>query len=200
MARLLTLAALAGLAVAEVAAVLALVSWIGPTATLVVLGLDMLVGVLVMRWAVRGAPEQRGWRLAAGSFIALPGLVLDLVGLVLLVPGVQGWVRARILQSTESMLRRSGMTVVTVTDPSGAQRTTVVPGEVIPGEVVDGTMAGDTMPGDTMGDPDSPGATGAGPDMPTDRAGGTPDTGPRVVRGEIVGPGDDAGEDPNRLA
>ena len=116
MARLLTLAALAGLAVAEVAAVLALVGWIGPTATLVVLGLDMLVGVLVMRWAVRGAPEQRGWRLAAGGFIALPGLVLDLVGLVLLVGGVQRWVRARILQSTESMLRRGGMTVVTVTE------------------------------------------------------------------------------------
>jgi UPF0716 family protein affecting phage T7 exclusion len=193
MARLLTLAALAGLAVAEVAAVLALVGWIGPTATLVVLGLDMLVGVLVMRWAVRGAPEQRGWRLAAGGFIALPGLVLDLVGLVLLVPGVQRWVRARILRSTESMLRRSGMTVVTVTDPSGVQRTTVVPGEVIPGEVVDGTMAGGTA-----GDP--PGETGAGPGMPTDRAGGTPDTGPRVVRGEIVGPGDDPGEDPNRLA
>lgn len=170
MARLLVLAALAALAVAEVAAVLALVNWIGPAATIIALGLDMLAGVLVMRWAVRGAPEQRGWRLAAGSFIVLPGLVLDMVGLALLVPGVQVWLQAKVLRGTESMLRRSGLTVVTVTDPSGARRTTVAPGDVIPGEVVD------------LGEP--------GPGMPADRADGTSDTGPRVVRGELASPSD----------
>ncbi len=164
------LASLAALTVAEVAAVLALVGWIGPAATLIVLGLDVLLGVVVMRWAVRSAPEQRGWRLAAGSVIALPGLVLDVVGLALLVPGVQRWLQARVLRGTESVLRRSGLTVVTVTDPSGARRTTVAPGDVIPGEVVD------------LGEP--------APGTPTDRADGTSDTGPRVVRGELAGPSD----------
>jgi UPF0716 family protein affecting phage T7 exclusion len=174
MARLLVLGALAALTVAEVAAVLALVSWVGPATTIIVLGLDMLLGVLVMRWAVRGAPERRGWRLASGSFIALPGLVLDLVGVALLLPGVQGWLQERVLRGTESMLRRSGLTVVTVSDPSGARRTTVAPVDVIPGEVVD------------LGEPQ--------PGTP-ERADEASDTGPRVVRGEILGP-DDEGQAP----
>ncbi len=117
MARLLTLGFLALLAVAEVAAVLALVDWLGPFGAMVVLALDVLVGLMVIRWAVRGPAKDRGFRLAAGAFIALPGLVLDLVGVVLLIPAVRDWVRTRVMRSTESALRRSGISVVTVTAP-----------------------------------------------------------------------------------
>ncbi len=163
MARLLTLAALALLAVAEVAAVLALADAFGGAVTLMILALDMLLGMLVMRWGVRSAPPARGWRIGAGAFIALPGVVLDLVGLALLVPAIQRWVSGHLLRGAEAAMRVRGVSVVTVTDASGATRTTVVPRDVIPGEVID---------------PD--------PDSPTDRAGAEPDPGPRIVRGEIA--------------
>jgi UPF0716 family protein affecting phage T7 exclusion len=169
MTRLLVLAALAGLAVAEVAAVLALVDWLGPATTLVVLALDMLVGILVMRWAVRGPAAGRGWRLTAGAFIALPGLVLDLVGAALLVPAVQRWAQTRVVAGTQTMLRRQGLSVVTVTDPGGGQRTTVVTGDVIPGQVVDADSANGAADS-------SPQSSGTGPD------------GPPTVRGELAGP------------
>jgi UPF0716 protein FxsA len=170
MARLLTLAVLALLAVAEVAAVLALVDTLGTATALLVLGLDMALGMVIMRWAARGPVEDRGWRIAAGAFVALPGLVLDLVGILLLVPPIRSWLKERVARGTESALRRRGVSVITVTDPSGARRSTVVPGDIITGEVVD---AGDPAPG-----------------TPTDRADGMSEPGPRVVRGEIAGPED----------
>ena len=168
MARFLTLLALALLAVAEVAAVIALEGWLGPAGALVVLGLDMLVGLAVMSWGARSVPPQRGWRIAGGAVIAIPGLVLDLVGALMLVPPVQRWLSAHVTRGTESLLRRQGVSVVTVTDAEGMRRTTVVPGDVIAGEVVD------------PGTPTQPGT-------PTDRAGESPEPGPRVVRGEIAG-------------
>ena len=125
---------------------------------------------MVIRWAARGPVEGRGWRLTAGAFIALPGLVLDVVGALLLVPGVQRWMSRRVTAGTESLLRRQGMRVVTVTDATGAERTTVVPGEVIPGQVVDG---------DTP-DPERAAEPTAQPGEP----------GPRVIRGEIAPPED----------
>ena len=92
MTRFLTLAFLALLAVAEVAAVLALVDRFGGPVALLVLFLDVVAGLAVIRWGARSLPPARGWRIAAGAFIALPGLVLDLVGLALLVPPIQRWV------------------------------------------------------------------------------------------------------------
>jgi UPF0716 family protein affecting phage T7 exclusion len=168
MARLLTLGTLALLAVAEVAAVLALVDTLGPATTLLVLGLDMLLGMVIMSWAARGPAADRGWRIAAGAFIALPGLVLDLVGVLLLVPASRDWIKRRVARGTESALRRRGVSVVTVTDSDGVRRSTVVPGDVISGEVVDVVDPG----------------------MPQDRADGMSEPGPRVVRGEIAGPED----------
>ena len=174
MARFLTLAFLAALAVAEVAAVLALVDRFGGPVALMVLLLDVVAGLAVIRWGARSLPPARGWRIAAGAFIALPGLVLDLVGLALLVPPIQRWVSGHVLRGTEAAMRKRGVSVITVTDASGAQRTTVVPGDVIPGQVVEG----DAAPADSSG----ANATG--------RAGSEPDPGPRVVRGEIAGPND----------
>jgi UPF0716 protein FxsA len=174
MARLLTLGLLALLAVAEVAAVLALVDWVGGPAAVLLLFLDIVAGLAVIRWGFRSDPPARGWRIAGGAFISLPGLVLDLVGLALLVPPVQRWVSGHILRGTQAAMRTRGVTVITVTDASGAPRTTVVPGDVIPGQVVEGDPA-----------PADPGGGNA-----TDRAGSEPEPGPRVVRGEIAGPDD----------
>ena len=170
MARFLTLAVLALLAVAEVAAVLALVESVGAPLALLLLLMDVVAGLAVMRWGARSLPPVRGWRVAAGAFIALPGLVLDLVGLLLLVGPIQRWVSGHVLRGTEAAMRKRGVSVITVTDASGAPRTTVVPGDVIPGQVV-------TDPSPTGG-------------QSTDRAGGEPDPGPRVVRGEIAGADD----------
>ena len=165
MVRLLTLLGLALLVVAEVASLMWLTDALGPAGALLVLALDMMLGVAIMRWAARGPAPDRGWRITAGAIIALPGLVLDLVGLLLLVGPVRDWVKGHLMARTESALRRRGVSVVTITDPTGAPRTTVVPGDVISGEVVEEST----------------------PDMGADRAGSSPDPGPRVVRGEIAG-------------
>lgn len=172
MARLLTLAFLALLTVAEVAAVLALVDAVGGPMALLLLFLDVVAGLTVIRWGARSLPPTRGWRIAAGAFIALPGLVLDLVGLALLVPPIQRWVSGHVLRGTEAAMRKHGASVITVTDASGAQRTTVVAGDVIPGQVVEGDPAADESAN------------------VSDRAGEEPEPGPRVVRGEIAGPND----------
>ncbi len=71
-------------------------------------------------------------------------------------------------------MRKRGVSVITVTDASGAQRTTVVPGDVIPGQVVEGDPTGQ----------------GTQSGHATDRAGSEPEPGPKVVRGEIAGPND----------
>lgn len=179
MGRFLALAALALLAVAEVAAVLALVDWIGGGPALAVLTVDMFAGLLVMRWAVRGTQAERGWRLAAGAFICLPGLVLDVVGLVLLIPWVRGVLTRRVLQGTQSALNRRGVSVITVTDTVGTPRTTVVPGTVIQGEVVD--------PGQPSAGPSAADQAQSEPAATEDRTGAdAPKSGPPVVRGEIA--------------
>lgn len=172
MARFISLALLAALAVAEVAAVILLVDWVGGAMALLILFMDVVVGLAVIRWGARSQPPVRGWRIAAGCFIALPGLVLDLVGLALLVPAIQRWLSGHVLRQTEAALRRGGVSVVTVTDSSGVPRTTVVPGDVVPGEVVDADPA--------------PGGAGS----TTDQAGYEPEPGPQVIRGEILGPED----------
>ncbi|MCU0300381.1 MAG: FxsA family protein [Candidatus Nanopelagicales bacterium] len=167
MARFATLAVLALLAVAEVAAVMALEQHLGAPTTLLVLGLDMLLGLVVMAWALR-TPPPRGWRLLAGAVIALPGLVLDLVGGALLLPPVQRWLATHLDRGAQSLLRRQGMSVITVTGADGLRRTTVVPGDVVPGEVVE------PSPADGAGPP---------PETPND-----PAQRPGVIRGELAGP------------
>lgn len=168
MARLLTLALLALLAVAEVATILALVDAVGGPMALALLGIDVLVGLLVIRWGAASQPPQRGWRIGAGAVIALPGFVLDAVGLALLVPPLQRWLSGHVLRGTESALRRAGVSVVTVTDATGVPRTTVVPGDVIPGTVVE--ESGTDVPPGAPGDPTT----------------AHEDAAPRVVRGEIA--------------
>lgn len=184
MARFLSLVLLALLVVGEVAVVLALVDALGAAATLLLLALDVAAGFVVMRWGLRSQPPARGWRIGAGAFIALPGLVLDLVGLVLLAPAAQRWISGHVLRGTEAALRRRGVSVVTVRDRSGATRTTVVPGDVVAGDVVDGEATNRSQ-----AHPAAPEA-GPDPDSTTDRGGQQPHPGPEIVRGEILGPED----------
>lgn len=172
MARFLTLALLALLAVAEVAAVVVLVNAVGEFSAALVLMLDVLVGLYIVRWGARSQPPGRGWRMAGGAVIAIPGLVLNVVGVLLLVPAVQSWVSGHVLRSTSAALRRRGVSVVTVTDPSGSPRTTVVPGVVIPGEVIDPPES-------------SAGESASGPASPGDAT-----SGPGIVRGELLAPDD----------
>lgn len=170
MARFLTLASLALLTIAEIAAVLALYNWVGPALALAVLGLDMLAGLLVMRWALTSpAGADRGWKVAGGAFIALPGLVLDLVGLALLLPPTRSWLKRVLQRNVAAAAARSGVSVITVTGPDGSPATAVVPGEVIVGEVV--------QVDPQAGPP--PGAAGRNEPQP-----------PRIIAGELAGPQD----------
>ncbi len=137
MTRFLVLLTLALLTVVEVAAVLALVEWLGGFWTALLLAADVVVGMMVLRWAVTSPPPERGWRLAAGGFIVLPGFVLDLVGIFLLIPGPRDAVAAGVSRRAENALRRRGVSVITVTDPTGAPQRTVVQGDVIQGEIVE---------------------------------------------------------------
>lgn len=162
MRRFVTLAVLALFTALEVGAVVALQSLLGTPGVLLVLCLDVLAGLFVMSWGVRSRPPQRGWRLAGGAVIALPGLVLDLVGLVLLVPPVQRFLGSHAERGTAEWLRRNHMSVITVTDAGGVQRTTVVNGDVIGGEVI----------------------------AESESASGFSDGGAPVVRGEIQGGGE----------
>ena len=175
MTRFLTLAFLALLAVAEVAAVLALVDRFGGPVALMVLLLDVVAGLAVIRWGARSQPPARGWRIAAGAFIALPGLVLDLVGLALLVPPIQRWVSGHVLRGTEAAMRKRGVSVITVTDASGRPAHDSRPGGCDPRGGRGGGLNHDRR---------SSGGNA------TDRAGDEPEPGPRVVRGEIAGPND----------
>lgn len=178
MARFLSLVLLALLTVLEVAVLLALIDSLGAFGALLVLALDVLAGLFVVRWGIGSRPPARGWRIAAGVFISLPGLVLDLVGLVLLVPVAQRWISGHVLRGTRAVLRRQGVSVVTVTDPDGATRTTVVPGDVVVGDVIDQDEPG----------PAGPGSADQHPDSTPDRGGDAPRPGPGVVRGELLGP------------
>lgn len=173
MGRFLVLLSLALLTIAEIGAVMWLYNWIGPAGTILVLGMDMALGIWIMRWAVRSPADQdRGWKLAGGAVIALPGLVLDLFGLALVVPATRRVLKRALARNMETAARRGGMSVITVTAPDGSQQTTVVQGDVIPGEVVDLS------------------------DAPPGPAGSQPPGQGKVIRGEILG-GPPAGADPD---
>lgn len=137
MTRFLTLLALALLAAAEVTAVIWLAEQFGPLGALSVVGLDVFLGIYLFGIAARSVGEQRGWRMAAAAVIALPGLVLDLVGLALYLPSVQQFVIKNLRNSAHEAFARQGVSVVTVTDATGMPKTAFIQGDVIAGEVVD---------------------------------------------------------------
>ncbi|MFP5019219.1 FxsA family protein [Pseudonocardia phyllosphaerae] len=158
--------------VLEVLAVVALASWIGLGWTLLVLLAGSLLGLaLARREGIRAARAlatavQRG-KLAhseatdgllvalGGVLLFVPGLITDVLGLLLLVPPIRGIVRRRLVGAAERRspgLRtariRYGATVVdgevVPDEPAGrgpapaVGRGPVVEGEIVEGEVVDG--------------------------------------------------------------
>lgn len=161
MRRLITLAVLAAIAIAEVAVVLWLSETVGWALTVAILMADMFVGVVVARTSgavmsqvLKGSqdPSQARWgdaaiRFLAGLIIALPGLVTSVLALPLLIPGVRRavarWLAPRIEASAmESMSR------------TGAAPGTFLNHDVIVGEVIH-----------TDPDGDSPAGPAPGPDM-----------------------------------
>lgn len=165
----------------EIVAVVALVSWIGIGATLLVLLAGAVVGLWLARReglrAVRALAEAArdrrvahvemtdGLLVAAGGLLlVVPGLVTDVLALLLLLPPTRSLVRRRMVRAAEMrspVLRtariRADGTVVdgTVVDgwgpPSDPRRPVrgeiarggIRPGEVIDGEVVDGEVVDD---------------------------------------------------------
>ncbi|MGV1004203.1 MAG: hypothetical protein ACOYEV_05435 [Candidatus Nanopelagicales bacterium] len=136
MKRFVVLSTLALLTVLEVGSWVLLRDNIGPLAVVMVLLLDMIVGIAIMRWGALSQPPERVWRITGGAIIAFPGLVLDLVGVALIVPATRRLITGSVQRKAEEAVRRSGMSVVTVTGADGSRVTTVMPGDVIAGEVI----------------------------------------------------------------
>lgn len=161
MRRFWVLLALALLTILEVGAWLTIAERFGAGGALGLLLGQAVVGIAIMRWGARSSPADRGWRISGGALIAFPGLLLGLVGVALIIPTSREAIKRAMTRKAEDAMRRSGMSVITVTGDDGSPVTTVVPGDVISGEVVT---------------------------RPTDRTGAPQDasqSGPRVVRGEL---------------
>ncbi len=128
--------------VIEVAALVAVVSWVGLAWTLLLLMAGALVGMwLVRREGARAAlamaDAMRGGRVAhaeltdgtliglAGLLILVPGVVSDVLGLLLVLPPSRALVRRWIVRSAER--RAPGLRTHRIRDGH-----TVVDGEVVP--------------------------------------------------------------------
>lgn len=176
MKRLVVLSTLALLTILEVGSWVLLHDNVGPVAAVMVLLLDMIVGVAIMRWGALSQPPERAWRMIGGAIIAFPGLILDLVGIALIVPTTRKWIVDPVQRKAEEAVRRSGMSVVTVTGADGVGVTTVVPGDIIAGEVIpdDSTAPRQAQPARSPAEPVIRGEILSGeiilpPDRPTDR-------------------------------
>lgn len=138
--------------VVEIVALVAVVSWIGIGATLLVLLGGALLGLwLARREGVRATqalatavqdrrvahPELTDGLLvaAAGLLLFLPGLVTDLAGLLLLLPPIRARVRRRFVRAAE--LRAPGLRTARIRTQGP-----VVDGEVVPDPETRGSMGG----------------------------------------------------------
>ncbi|MBO0878776.1 MAG: FxsA family protein [Pseudonocardia sp.] len=130
-------------AVIEVAALVAVVSWVGLAWTLLVLMAGALVGLWLVRregarTALALADAVRGGRLAhaeltdgalvglAGLLILVPGVVSDVLGLLMVLPPSRALVRRWIVRSVER--RAPVLRTARIRDGH-----TVIDGEVAPG-------------------------------------------------------------------
>jgi UPF0716 protein FxsA len=103
--------------IVEIAVGVLLAGWIGADTTLALVLLGCLGGLWVLRWAGSGARRElrrlggvgvggsntvgrdageAGLKITAGFLLLFPGLVTDIVGLLLLVPQVRGLVARRL--------------------------------------------------------------------------------------------------------
>jgi UPF0716 protein FxsA len=134
-------------AVVELVALVAMVNWLGFAWTLLFLVLSAVVGMWLVRHegaraALAVADAVRAGRLAhsevtdgaliglAGLLILIPGVVSDVLGLLLALPPTRALVRHRLVTNAER--RAPGLRTVRIR--TGGP---VVDGEVVDGEVVD---------------------------------------------------------------
>src|SRR5690348_14558599 len=133
--------------VVEIVAVVALASWIGIGATVLVLLAGSVLGLLLARReglrAVQALAEAARERRVAhveltdgllvavgGLLLVVPGLVTDVAGLLLLLPPTRALVRRRMVRAAE--LRAPALRTARIHSDR-----TVVDGTVVDGEVID---------------------------------------------------------------
>lgn len=143
-----------GYVVVEGAITIWLASVVGWAAVLGFYGIGLVVGILVIRdaglKAVRGIRDaaasggvpaesmgDSGTLFAGGTLVAIPGLLTDVLGLLLIVPITRRLLQRQLGLALARNIRRRGVTVVTTTSSTGATVTRVVPGDVIQGEIVE---------------------------------------------------------------
>ena len=165
--------------VVEIVALVALVSWIGVGATVLVLLAGSLVGFwLARREGLRAlhamAEAARDRRVAhveltdgllvavGGLLLVVPGLVTDVAGLLLLLPPTRSLVRRRMVRAAErhapvlrtARIRSDGTVIdgeVVTPDPDATDRPALPP--VFDGEVVDGEVVdAEVVDGEVGGD------------------------------------------------
>jgi UPF0716 protein FxsA len=152
-------------ALVEVAALAAVVAWLGLGWTLLIL----LAGAAVGMWLVRRegtraalalAEAVRGGRAAhaeltdgalvglAGLLILVPGVVSDLLGLLLVLPPSRAFIRGRLVRSVER--RAPGLRTVRIRTGGPVVDGSVVDGGVVEGSVVEGSAwrSGGARPAD----------------------------------------------------
>jgi UPF0716 protein FxsA len=118
-------------------------TWILATAVLgaVLVRREGIRAIETMRAAVRErrAPESRvpdrGMVATGGLLLILPGLLTDLVGLVLVIPATRPIARRVLAVVTAALVGRAGTIAVPARPPRSAPPST--PGPVIRGEVLD---------------------------------------------------------------
>jgi UPF0716 family protein affecting phage T7 exclusion len=88
----------------------------------VVLTLSALLG-LVMLARLRSRPGSRGFDLAGGLLLLVPGLISSVLGLLLLTPVVRRGVRARLWRWAR---RRGLISETTLAEPGAASNTVIV--------------------------------------------------------------------------
>lgn len=168
--------------VVEMIVLVAVASWIGIGPTLLVLVAGSMLGLwLARREGMRAAqalatamqdrrvahPELTDGMLVAvgGLLLFLPGLVTDVLGLLLVLPPTRALVRRRVVRAAE--LRAPGLRTARIR----------ADGPVIEGEVVEDTPGGPHVPRSMIAD--------AG------RTASRPATSGTVIDGTVVEPGED---------
>jgi UPF0716 protein FxsA len=144
-------------ALIELAALVAVISWLGLGWTLLLL----LAGSIIGMWLVKRAGARAGLAVAeavrrgqaahdeltdgalvglAGLLILVPGMVSDVLGLLLLVPASRSLVRRWLVRWAE----RRSPSLRTARIRTGG---TVIDGEVVPGQAAAAPSAGQPSPG-----------------------------------------------------
>lgn len=127
-------------------------SWIGWLAVIGITFAGFLLGMIVIRDASVNASQlmsranageqiesrrlgDAGLKFLAGVLIMVPGLLTDIVGLLLLIPFVRRLARGLGIAAFARWATRRNMSVVT-TNVDGVTVTRMVPGDVVAGDVI----------------------------------------------------------------